>query len=210
MAKITLTKNELKKQTDSLKMYQRYLPTLVLKKQQLQLEIRTTELRIRELEAGRERLMEAFRSWVGVFGEDGVFQPGILRIESVRTELGNIAGVEIPVFRGADFGVAPYDLVETPLWLDAAVQRMQDMLAFDLEIRVLAEQRRRLEAVLRTTTQRVNLFDKVKIPDTISNRYGSIWATSRPRRLSAARSPNGPWMGQTHDSANEKSDPGDP
>jgi len=34
MAKIRLTKNELKKQKDSLKMYKRYLPTLMLKKQQ--------------------------------------------------------------------------------------------------------------------------------------------------------------------------------
>ena len=33
---IKLTKNELKKQKDNLKQFQRYLPTLQLKKQQLQ------------------------------------------------------------------------------------------------------------------------------------------------------------------------------
>ena len=43
MAKIKLTKNELKKQKDALKMYTRYLPTLILKKQQLQMEIRKVE-----------------------------------------------------------------------------------------------------------------------------------------------------------------------
>ena len=43
MAKIKLTKNELKVQKDYLKMYRRYLPTLTLKKQQLQTEIRTIE-----------------------------------------------------------------------------------------------------------------------------------------------------------------------
>ena len=43
MAKIKLTKNELKVQKDALKMYQRYLPTLILKKQQLQSEIRAIE-----------------------------------------------------------------------------------------------------------------------------------------------------------------------
>ena len=36
MAKIKLTKNELKVQKDQLKMFNRYLPTLMLKKQQLQ------------------------------------------------------------------------------------------------------------------------------------------------------------------------------
>ena len=39
MASVKLTKNELKAQKDLLKMYQRYLPTLTLKKQQLQTEI---------------------------------------------------------------------------------------------------------------------------------------------------------------------------
>ena len=43
MAKIKLTKNELKVQKDALKMYRRYLPTLTLKKQQLQAEIRIIE-----------------------------------------------------------------------------------------------------------------------------------------------------------------------
>ena len=40
MAKIKLTKNELKVQRDALKRFERYLPTLQLKKQQLQLEVR--------------------------------------------------------------------------------------------------------------------------------------------------------------------------
>ena len=62
--------------------------------------------------------------------------------------------------------MAAYDLVDSPLWLDAAIERMRGMLLLDLEIRVLDEQRRRLEAELRTTTQRVNLFEKVKIPET--------------------------------------------
>ena len=73
MSKIKLTKNELKKQKDSLKMYQRYLPTLMLKKQQLQMEIRGTEARIRALEGRREALLESFRPWIAVFGEAGWF-----------------------------------------------------------------------------------------------------------------------------------------
>ena len=40
------------------------------------------------------------------------------------------------------------------------------MMLLDLELRVLEEQRRLLAMELRTTTQRVNLFEKVKIPET--------------------------------------------
>ena len=169
MAKIKLTKNELKKQKDSLKMYMRYLPTLILKKQQLQAEIRITELRIKELVDEKNRLDESFKAWIAVFGETGIFTPDIVKISSIKTTQGNIAGVAIPVFGGVDFTVEPYDLLSTPLWLDAAVQRMQKVLLLDVETQIVEEQRRRLDHELRITTQRVNLFEKIKIPETNSN-----------------------------------------
>ena len=53
MAKIKLTKNELKIQKDALKMYKRYLPTLTLKKQQLQTEIRSIDAKAKEVRAKR-------------------------------------------------------------------------------------------------------------------------------------------------------------
>ena len=46
---------------------------------------------------------------------------------------------------------------------------MEDMLKLDLEGDILKEQVRLLHAELRTTTQRVNLFEKVKIPETREN-----------------------------------------
>jgi V/A-type H+-transporting ATPase subunit D len=138
----------------------------MLKKQQLQAEIRITELKIREREDERNRLNQAFQAWIAVFGETGVFTPGLLKITGVKTAAGNIAGVVIPVFEGAEFAVEAYDLVRTPLWLDAAVDRMKQMAFLNLEIETLEEQRRRLDRELRVTTQRVNLFEKIKIPET--------------------------------------------
>ena len=168
MAKLRLTKNELKKQKDSLKMYQRYLPTLILKKQQLQGEIRLTELRLKEIHTERELLDEAFKVWIAVFSEPLVFTPDILKISSLKTSHGNIAGVAIPVFEGAEFSVAPYDLARKPLWLDIAVEKMKQALLLDLEAEIVEEQRKRLDRELRVTTQRVNLFEKIKIPETKS------------------------------------------
>ena len=169
MAKIKLTKNELKKQKDALKMYRRYLPTLMLKKQQLQAEIRLTEIRIKELLDEKEAIDESFKSWIAVYGERGVFTPDIIQIASVKTALGNIAGVAIPLFKGAEFTVAAYDLLTTPLWLDLAVEKMQRVLLLDLEAQIVEEQRKRLDHELRITTQRVNLFEKIKIPETREN-----------------------------------------
>jgi V/A-type H+-transporting ATPase subunit D len=169
MAKLKLTKNEQKKQKDSLKMFQRYLPTLMLKKQQLQAEIRGVEIRVQELRAQKAGLDEIFKKWIGVFGEKGVFTPDILRITKLRTREGNIAGVPIPVFEGAEFEVANYDLTTTPLWLDLASDFMKKAMLVDLEAECLEEQQRRLQKELRTTSQRVNLFEKIKIPEAKTN-----------------------------------------
>jgi V/A-type H+-transporting ATPase subunit D len=169
MAKLKLTKNERKKQKDSLKMFQRYLPTLMLKKQQLQAEIRTVEIRVGELHAEKEKMDERYKRWIGIFGEEGVFTPDILRITSLVTGEGNIAGVPIPLFEGAEFETAQYDLIQNPLWLDAAVENMKRILLLDLEMQTLEEQQRRLRKELRTTSQRANLFEKIKIPEARTN-----------------------------------------
>ena len=68
MAKIKLTKNEQKTQKDALKMYQRYLPTLTLKKQQLQSEIRTIDEKAKEVRAQKKVLEAEFENWISVFG----------------------------------------------------------------------------------------------------------------------------------------------
>ncbi len=169
MAKIKLTKNELKIQKDFLKMYRRYLPTLTLKKQQLQAEIRTIEAKAREVRKEREELEKGFASWIAVFSESDAFPDGIITVSNIRKGTGNIAGVAIPVYEGADFARADYDLYETPLWVDLAANHMEKAMSLDLEAEVLDEQVRLLEQELRSTSQRVNLFEKVKIPETEEN-----------------------------------------
>ena len=169
MAKIKLTKNEQKVQKDALKMYQRYLPTLTLKKQQLQTEIRTIDAKAKEVRAKRKQLEKEFDDWISVFGESEAFKPGMVTVKNIKKGVGNIAGVVIPVYEGADFSRGDYDLYETPLWIDMAADRMEKALSSDLEAEVLDEQVRLLSKELRTTTQRVNLFEKVKIPETKAN-----------------------------------------
>lgn len=169
MAKIKLTKNELKVQKDALKMYRRYLPTLTLKKQQLQAEIRIIEAKAKTVRKEREELEKGFDSWIAVFSESEAFPEGIITVSNIRKGEGNVAGVAIPTFEGADFSRGDYDLYETPLWVDIAANHMEKAMSLDLEAEVLDEQVRLLEAELLATSQRVNLFEKVKIPETEEN-----------------------------------------
>ena len=168
MAKIKFTKNELKKQKDSLKRFLRYLPTLMLKKQQLQMEIRKIETELAEIRRNRELCHREILGWIAVFGEDVGFSH-LLSVISLETEIGNVAGVDIPVFQDIQFAVATYDLFELPLWVDRAIDKVKELASLDARIHIMAEQAELLGEELRITSQRVNLFEKVKIPETREN-----------------------------------------
>ena len=169
MAKIKLTKNELRVQKDALKMYKRYLPTLTLKKQQLQSEIRVIEEKAKAVREQKAQLEKGFSSWIAVFSEQNAFPSDVITVSNIKKGVGNIAGVEIPIYEGADFSRKDYDFYTTPLWVDMAANHMEKAMSLDLEAEVLDEQVRLLEKELLTTSQRVNLFEKVKIPETQEN-----------------------------------------
>ena len=168
MAKIKLTQNELKRQKDALKRFERYLPTLMLKKQQLQLVIRQVEAEERRKRLERDSRYNGLLKWIAVFGEDVGIEDK-LHVSDLVTSDGNIAGVDIPVFDRIEFTQSDYDLIETPLWVDKGIEVLRELIEFDAELRVLEMQREKLNEELRITTQRVNLFEKVKIPETREN-----------------------------------------
>jgi V/A-type H+-transporting ATPase subunit D len=62
-----------------------------------------------------------------------------------------------------------YDLYSTSLWVDAALILMERLVRTQLELEVVSKQKDLLSQELRITTQRVNLFEKVKIPETIAD-----------------------------------------
>ncbi len=164
MAKIKYTKNELKAQRDSLKRFQRYLPTLVLKKQQLQAEIQQLEANVEAKAQEEEHLRVNVSSWMKLFSEEFNFAP-FLEINKMDVGFGNIAGVKIPVFRSLDFVERTPDFFETNAWVDDGIKLVRELVKLRVEREILREQQRCIEEELRTTNQRVNLFEKVKIPE---------------------------------------------
>ena len=164
MAKIKLTKTELKAQTDALKRFCRFLPMLQLKKQQLQAEIAGIVAKA-EAVAAREREARAkLDSWVGLFAGSEDVLSGLVAVKGVRLSEANIAGVKIPVFESIDTEVKDVDLFATPAWVDEAVKAFTAILSLRKERETLEKQRDLVTAELVTTSQRVNLFEKVKIP----------------------------------------------
>jgi len=164
MAKIKLTKGELKRQRDSLKQFQRYLPTLQLKKQQLQIEILQQNTALQNIKQTLIKKIQGVYSWSGLLSEPQIDIKLYLKPEKITTHAKNIAGVDIPVFDSVEFDEQDYDLFLMPLWLDAGIQALREVIILNKEILVFQEGVNILRRELRVTTQRVNLFEKVKIP----------------------------------------------
>ncbi len=171
---VKLTKNEQKKQKDQLKQYQRYLPTLQLKKQQLQMVIRQIEVELAEYKEKQQALVNGVQDWISVFGEDASFPverqlDKLVKADRVIRKESNIAGVSIPVFEDLTFKDIAYRVEDYPLWVDRAVVLLQESARITALMNTLQMQVDLLGKELRTTSQRVNLFEKVKIPETKEN-----------------------------------------
>ena len=171
MAKIKLTKNELKNQRDDLKRFQRYLPTLQLKKQQLQMEMRACLDRIARNEQRETASKKQLASWLPLFGveADAFRAADLVKVDHVETGILNIAGVEVPKFDRVVFVNVPYDLYAEALWIDDAVDALRRIIELRAERDVIRRQYELIRDELRVTTQRVNLFEKVKIPQCREN-----------------------------------------
>ncbi|MDP3732420.1 MAG: V-type ATP synthase subunit D [Candidatus Omnitrophota bacterium] len=165
MAKVKLTKGELKKERDALRQYERYLPTLLLKKQQLQMEILHQINLLEEKKHLYAKKRELILNWGGLLGEAPQDLKTWITPDSVITATKNIAGVDLPVFSHVEFPHIEYDLFLMPLWLDSALDMLKALVILGEEISVMQRGMGILKQELRITTQRVNLFEKVKIPE---------------------------------------------
>lgn len=169
MAKIKLTKTELKAQTDALKRFSRFLPMLQLKKQQLQGEIAGIVAKVESVVMKENQVRESLNKWVSLFSSAGEFLDDLVSVKSINTADSNVAGVTIPVFNSIDTEVKDVDIWKTPAWIDDAVKAVTDILTLRCERLVLQKQQSLITQELRMTSQRVNLFEKVKIPECREN-----------------------------------------
>ena len=171
---IKLTKNEQKVQKDHLKQYQRYLPTLQLKKQQLQSVIMQIKADLEKKQSEREDMIGNLDEWIAVFAENTLFDAdkqlnNLVQPDKVIVTTENIAGVKLPAFKELTFKDISYSVDDYPLWVDTALIKLREIARLDALVSTLRKQVELLDKELRSTSQRVNLFEKVKIPEAKEN-----------------------------------------
>jgi V/A-type H+/Na+-transporting ATPase subunit D len=169
MARLTLSKSSLSTQSRQLKTFERFLPSLDLKRRQLIAERAKAVQAIAETEETIERLRELLKTAIPMAANQEVSVDGLVTVASVQIDTINIMGVRLPQIGQIRLKRRSYSLLAKPAWVDSLAELLEKMLQMKLQIQV--DQRRLvlLDEAVKTVTQRVNLFDKVLIPRTREN-----------------------------------------
>jgi V/A-type H+-transporting ATPase subunit D len=165
-----LTKTELRSQQIRLGQLEKYLPTLQLKKTLLQIEVNQAQQDIERLFMEYQNQKKRVTSYASLFSERGSFDlfPAVKVLE-VRRHTENIAGLDIPVFEQVVFQESSHFLFDTPVWLDAAIQGLRELIVLREKMRIAEEKKAALEKELREVSIRLNLFEKILIPRSQTN-----------------------------------------
>jgi V/A-type H+-transporting ATPase subunit D len=164
VARFRLSKSALQEQRTQLRLYEKLLPSLDLKRRQLLGELKKAEQSLARARGATSALEDRIGGELPMLAEMGASLAGLVRVRDVHVGTENIAGVKVPQLQGLDFEVARYSLLATPAFTDRLVARLQEAAEQRVRLGVEAERVRVLEGALRRTTQRVNLFGHVLIP----------------------------------------------
>ncbi|WP_179379326.1 V-type ATP synthase subunit D [Jannaschia marina] len=169
MARLQLNKSSLAREQAALRTYERFLPSLDLKRQQLMGERATAVAKVAALEKRVRDFAAAVGRDLPMLGNERVDLDELVTLKDHHLGTENVVGTRLPVLERVEVAVRPYDPMTKPHWVDDVARLLHDMLEAKLRVEVARERVRLLEAAVATVTQRVNLFDKVLIPGARSN-----------------------------------------
>jgi V/A-type H+-transporting ATPase subunit D len=169
MARISLNKTSLKKERDQLELYRQFLPSLDLKRQQFLQEHKKE----REQAAATEReladLQKEAEEWLPFLANERTTASQLVRIEDVQLKEENVLGMSLPIIQDIKISVAGYSTLTTPLWFDGLARLLEECARLSIRLKIEKKRVAMLNEALQTITKRVNLFDRVLIPESEQN-----------------------------------------
>jgi V/A-type H+-transporting ATPase subunit D len=169
VARLALSKSSLSKQQTQLKTFERFLPSLDLKRRQLMGERNKAVRRLRHTREEIKSYTDQLGERLPMVSDREIKVSGLVSVKDITLGKENIVGTHLPTLEHVEVEVADYPLLSKPHWVDNMVEELR--IIMELKLRAQVDQQRLdiLEAAVRTITQRVNLFDKVLIPRTRRN-----------------------------------------
>lgn len=165
MSQIKLTKTELRAQQHRLHQLEKYLPTLQLKKTMLQIEVNRAHAEVSAVEKHFDLCVERVELFSPLITSSYNFVlMEAIKVREVTMGSENIAGVDLPILDQVNFIPVTFSLFATPVWMDAAIEQIKELILYREKRKVSTRRHAALEHELREVSIRVNLFEKIMIP----------------------------------------------
>ncbi|WP_170558127.1 V-type ATP synthase subunit D [Ruegeria atlantica] len=169
MARLQLNKSSLAREQTQLKSYERFLPSLDLKRQQLMAERAKAREDVQRLQDEVQELAQKVGEKLPMLAQQGIDLDGLVELKDYKVKEVNVVGVKMPALDRIEVTVRPYSYLAKPHWVDAAARLLHDMIEARLRVNVAEERVKIFDKAVATITQRVNLFEKVLIPRARAN-----------------------------------------
>jgi V/A-type H+-transporting ATPase subunit D len=188
MAKVSLSKSSLSQQTQQLKSYQQFLPSLDLKRKQLMGERARAEAERRRLDERLATARQQVAASLPMLSNEELDLAGLVQVKQFELGRENVVGTWLPTLQDIQVAVRAYGYLSKPHWLEPLIEALSASARLRIEAMVAERRAALLNAAVRTVTQRVNLFDKVLIPQTRANIKRIRIALSDAERSAVVRS----------------------
>jgi len=169
MATLALNKTSLHKENERLRTFERFLPTLDLKRKQLLMERAKAAATLASVRADLAALQGIVAAQLPMVSNELVDLTKLVEVTEVELGTENVVGAHVPVLKSFKCKTRPYGYLGRPHWVDNIAVRLKETLEVRIQIQVARRRYDLLEIAARKITQRVNLFEKVLIPRTKKN-----------------------------------------
>jgi V/A-type H+/Na+-transporting ATPase subunit D len=169
MATVLHSKSALQQQRDKLRLFERFLPSLDLKRQQLTAECKKAEQALSNAEQGTDSVSRSVTAMLPILGTSSMKLSGLVHIRRIDLDEEDVLGLRLPTLKTIEFEDPHYSLLATPFWVDDLVLCLKEAATERVRLQVYRERVARMQGAVRRVSQRVNLFEKVLIPNARQN-----------------------------------------
>lgn len=182
MTQLTLSKSTYLKEAKKLANYERYLPSLDLKRQQLMLEKNKAKNKLLEVEDELQTLLDSSAQELQMLANEEIQLGDLVVVEDVDIVQQNLMGVILPKLNRVHFKELDHGYLTQPHWVDLLVKRLKRAAELTVSQGIHQQRLEALTQAVRKATQRVNLVSKVLIPEAQRNmRKISIFLSDNER-----------------------------
>ena len=169
MARLALNKSTLNKEGRKVKAYQKFVPALDLKRKQLLAARASAEQALVQQQHEMSQIEHQVKEQLSMLPNYEGRVDQLISIRSVEIEQVNLVGIRLPELKSLDVILEPYSCLGTEHWLDHLAKLLKQQVTLQVQQQLLHKKLECLNYGLQKTTQRLNLFDKVLIPQSRQN-----------------------------------------